>query len=396
MKEKEILLFKYGEVTLKGLNKAQFEIAMIKTVRRRLQDLGEFKVYRAQSTLYAEPMEDGIDMDAALKRAQNIFGFSAINRAHCCEKDIDAICRTAEQYYGERLSRAKTFKVAAKRSDKSFPLNSQEIGRDVGGYLLGRHPPLEVRMHEPEVTVVVEVRDFAAYVHDGKIRAAGGMPTGTSGRAAVLMSGGIDSPVAAYTTAKRGMDLCGIHFMSPPYTSERALEKVVTLSRRIADYTGNFALLCVPFAEVQLEIGRKCPEELFTVLMRRSMMRIATELAKRESCGALITGESLAQVASQTLSALVCTEDATDMLVLRPLIGMDKLDIIDIAREIGTYDTSILPYEDCCTVFTPKHPKTKPKLEDVIKAEQGAELAPLEADAVKNTTVKMIHFFDKE
>jgi len=392
---KEIILCKYGEVALKGLNKPAFEAAMLKTVRKRVADLGDIKVYKAQSTIYVEPLSEDVDMDEVLERLRHVFGFSALNRARVCEKDFDTICETAVEYLGRELRRAKTFKVTAKRSDKSFPMNSMEIGRNVGGYILSKYPHLEVAMKDPELTVTVEVRDFAAYVHSGKIPAAGGMPTGTSGRAAIMISGGIDSPVAAYMMARRGLDLCGIHFMSPPYTSDRALDKVVELSKVVAGYTGNFALLCVPFTDIQLAIGQNCPEELFTVLMRRSMMRISNILAKREHCGAIITGESLAQVASQTLPAIACTDAAAEMPVLRPLIGMDKNEIVDISRAIGAFDISILPYEDCCTVFTPKHPKTKPRIADIEKAEEAVDFATLEQIAADNVRVKMLHFFDK-
>ena len=391
---KETLLAKYGELALKGLNRGSFESAMLKTIKRRIALAGDFKVYKAQSTVYIEPRDDNADIDGALTQLSRIFGISAINRALVVDKTLDAIRQGAAEYLGPQLRAARTFKVFAKRADKSFPLDSMQLAREVGGYLLSRYPHLKVSMDDPELSVVVEVRDFMAYVHSGKLPAAGGMPTGTSGRAAVMLSGGIDSPVAAYMMAKRGLDLCGIHFLSPPYTSEHAHDKVQRLAGVISRYTGNFALLSVYFTDVQLAIRDRCPDELFTVLMRRSMMRIANELCKKENCGGLITGESLAQVASQTLPAIACTDDASALPVLRPLIGMDKIEIMDIARRIGSYDISIEPYEDCCTVFTPKHPKTKPQLDAVLRAEEHAQLFPLEQAACENYTVKMLHFFD--
>ncbi len=391
---KEILLAKYGEIALKGLNRSSFEAALMKTIRRRVEPAGAFRVYKAQSTIYVEPLDEGADMDAACDALRHVFGVAAINRARICEKSFEALCAAAADYLGGRLARAKSFKVESKRSDKSFALNSMELSRELGGFILSKFPHLRVDIEHPEVRVCAEVRDFAAYIHAGKIEAAGGMPTGTSGRAAVMLSGGIDSPVAAYMMAKRGMDLCGIHFQSPPYTSERALDKVERLAGILSRYTGNFALLVVPFTETQVAIKEHCPSELFTVLMRRSMVRIANRLCRAEHCGAIITGESLAQVASQTLSAIQCTDAAAAVPVLRPLIGMDKTEIIEISRKIGAFETSIEPYEDCCTIFTPKHPKTKPRLEEILAAESRVDLAPLEERAAADYFVRMKHFFD--
>lgn len=391
---KEILLAKYGELALKGLNKGTFEAALLKTIKKRTEDCGEFKIYKAQSTIYIEPLNENCDVDKACDMLTRVFGLSAINRAVLVEKDFDKICEAAVAYLGERLAAAKTFKVSAKRSDKRFPLNSMEIGCSLGEYILERYPHLGVVMDEPELHVVVEIRDFGAYVHSGKIEAAGGMPCGTSGRAALMISGGIDSPVAAYMMAKRGLDLCGVHFMSPPYTSERALDKVVRLSKRISDYCGNFPLFCVPFTDVQVAIKNGGPEDYFTILMRRSMMRITNIICERENCHAIVTGESLAQVASQTLLAIGCTDEAAAIPVLRPLIGMDKNEIIEVSRKIGTFETSIEPYEDCCTVFTPKHPKTKPRLSEVIAAEQKLNILDLEKEAADNYIVKVLHFYD--
>ena len=389
----EILLAKYGEVALKGLNRYSFENQLLKTVRRRIRDAGEFTVRKAQSTVYVEPVGEA-DIDLAESRLKQIFGFVAVDRAVICEKTLESIEEKAEEYLGSRLEKARSFKVTCKRSDKKFYLNSMELAREVGGYLIERHPHLKVSMDDPEVTVVCEVRDFDAYVHTGNKEAAGGIPSGTSGRAAVMMSGGIDSPVAAFMMARRGLDIVAVHFMSPPYTSERALDKVVKLCSILSGWTGNLPLICIPFADVQLEIGRKCPEELFTVLMRRSMVRITNMVCGYEKCSAIVTGESLGQVASQTLPAIICTDSAAEYPVLRPLIGMDKTEIVATARKIGTFETSILPYEDCCTVFTPKHPKTKPKLQEIIEAENSAGLAELEKAAFEAREVKMLHFFD--
>ena len=379
---KEIIMAFQGEMSLKGLNRATFETTLMKTMRRRLKTAGEFKVYKAQSTMYAEPLADGIDMDEAYRRVSKIFGIATLTRAAICEKEYTAIRDTLLAYLAPQLQKAKTFKVAAKRADKKFPMDSMELARELGGEILEKFPHLTVDVHQPELTVGVEIRDFAAYVHAGKQPGQGGLPVSTSGKAAILLSGGIDSPVAAYMMAKRGLSLCGIHFASPPYTSERARMKVLTLAQKLTVYTGNMHVYVVPYTKPQEYIRDNAPPELFTVLMRRSMMRIADIICEKESADALITGESLAQVASQTLKAIACTDAAQDLPVLRPLIGMDKVEITDIARKIDTFETSILPYEDCCTIFTPPHPKTKPHLYEIEAAEAAMPgLAELEAVA---------------
>jgi thiamine biosynthesis protein ThiI len=365
---KELILLKCGEIALKGLNRGSFEDALIKNARRRLEDLGRFKFYKAQSTIYAEPMED-CDLDEAVSRLSKVFGFSGLSRAAIAPKDFEAIKLMAAEYLQDDLISAKTFKVVAKRSDKAFKPASPEICAELGGFLLERFPNLSVDVINPEITVAVEVRDFAAYIRRGQIPGAGGIPVGTSGNAALLISGGIDSPVAGYMMAKRGIRLIAVHFKSPPYTSERAELKVKTLCQKMTAYCGRITLFTVPFTEIQEQIKDHCPEDLFTLIMRRFMMEIAAKIAAQNDCGALITGESVGQVASQTLMALKCTDEASSLPVLRPVIGMDKEEIVAIARKIDTFDTSILPYDDCCTVFTPKHPKTKPRLTDVIKAE---------------------------
>lgn len=365
----EILLIKNGELALKGLNRSTFEEALMKNLRRSLRPVGDFRLRRAQSTIYIEPQQPGLDLTDACDRVSRVFGISAFSRARVTEKNIDVIREAAAAYLADQLRAAKTFKVEAKRSDKSFPLGSPQICTEVGGYLLSQFPHLRVDVHQPELLVMVEIRDFGAYIHAAQLPGAGGMPVGTAGRAGILISGGIDSPVAAYMMAKRGLQLTAMHFASPPYTSERAEEKVKELLRRVARYAGPISLCIVPFTAIQEEIGRVCPEELFTLLMRRYMMRIAERVARADNCGALITGESLGQVASQTVPALACTDAVCTMPVFRPVIGMDKEEIIRIARRIDTFEISIQPYEDCCTVFTPRHPRTRPTLAMLEEAE---------------------------
>lgn len=365
----EILLIKNGELALKGLNRGTFEDVLMKNLRRQLRDMGAWTLRRAQSTIYIEPQQAGLDLDEACDRVSRVFGISAFSRARVVPKDMDAICAAAADYLADTLTQARTFKVEAKRSDKSFPLGSPQICATVGGYLLQRFPHLRVDVHQPEVQVMVEIRDFGAYIHAGQLPGAGGMPVGTAGRAAILISGGIDSPVAAYMMAKRGVQLSAVHFTSPPYTSERAEQKVIHLLQKVARYAGPISLAIVPFTAIQEEMGRLCPEELFTLLMRRYMMRIAQRVAQADNCGALITGESLGQVASQTMAALACTDAVCTMPVFRPVIGMDKEEIVSIARRIDTFDISIQPYEDCCTVFTPRHPRTRPTVAMLEEAE---------------------------
>ena len=386
---KELIMAYQGEMALKGLNRATFESALLKTMRRRLKPVGKFNVYKAQSTMYAEPLEP-LDMEEAFSRISKIFGIATISRAAICEKDFTQIAETAKTYLAAELSAAKTFKVSARRADKTFAMDSMEIACELGGILLEAFPHLKVDVHHPELNVTVEIRDFGAYVHGGKKQGAGGLPVSTSGKAALMLSGGIDSPVAAYMMAKRGLTLIGIHFASPPYTSERTRSKVISLAQLLTPYTGNMNVYVVPYTKPQEFIRDNAPEELFTVLMRRSMMRITRMLCDKENAEAIITGESLAQVASQTLRAIACTDAAQDLPVFRPCIGMDKTEIIDIARKIGTFDTSILPYEDCCTIFTPAHPRTKPHLDEIESAERlmMPELSELEAAAAADTPVE--------
>ncbi len=373
---KEIVLLKCGELVLKGLNRASFEDAMIKNARRRLEGLGKFHIWKSQSTVYVEPLSPEIRMEEAVERLSTVFGIAALCPARVVPKDWEAIRAAAPDYLARDLGAAKTFKVNAKRSDKSFPMKSPEICRELGGLLLERFPHLRVDVEHPQVTVTVEIREKDAYIHKDQLPGAGGIPVGTGGKAALLLSGGIDSPVAGYMMAKRGLELIAVHFASPPYTSDRARQKVVSLAERLLPYTGRIRLFVVPFTRLQEQLRDKGPEDYFTLLMRRAMMRVAEAIALREGCQGLITGESVGQVASQTIQALSVTDCVTALPVLRPAIGLDKSEIVAIARKIDTFETSILPYEDCCTVFTPRHPKTRPRPAEVARIEEAMGLDP--------------------
>ncbi len=381
---REILLLKLGEIVLKGLNRGVFESRLMKNIAWRLKSCGDFKVYCLQSTIYVEPKNESADIDKAYEAAKKVFGIVSVCRAAECEKDIDTIIETAREYLADILKNTDTFKVESRRSDKSFPLKSPQISAQVGGALHDAFSNLTVDVNNPQVCVKVEVRDHAAYVHANPSAGAGGMPVGVNGNAALLLSGGIDSPVAGYMIAKRGVALHGIHFFSYPYTSERAKEKVVELARKLSVFTGRIEISVVPFTEIQEKIRDCCREDMFTLIMRRFMMRIAEQVAKNKNCKALITGESLGQVASQTMEALGVTASMCTLPVLRPVIGMDKEEIVTIARKIDTFETSILPYEDCCTVFTPKHPKTKPRLRDLELEEEKLNIDELVKAAVEN------------
>ena len=389
---KEIILIKNGELVLKGLNRNTFEDILIKNMKKALRDIGEFKFTKSQSTIAVESVDGEADLDDATEALKRVFGIAALSRAAVAEKDMKSIKGIAKEYLAEELSLAKTFKVEAKRSDKQFPLKSPEIARDLGGFLLSKFNNLKVDVHNPDVTVTVEIRDTHAFIRGNNIKGAGGMPVSTSGRAAVLISGGIDSPVAAYMMAKRGIELVAVHFASPPFTTELAEEKVMQLLHKVARYSGPITVYVVPFTEIQTQIRDKCAEEYFTIIMRRYMMKISEILARHQNCSALITGESVGQVASQTIYALGCTDAAANMPVFRPCIGMDKEEIIKISRKIDTFETSIQPYEDCCTVFTPRHPKTRAKLEDVIAEESAIEnsdeLIKQAAENARKTVIK--------
>ena len=373
----EIILCKLGEVVLKGLNRRSFEMKLMSNIRRRTQRFGKWKIYSRQSTIYVEPAEDTCDMAGAYAACKQVFGIIAITRALPCEKSKEAIFDTAKTYLGDALNAVKSFKVESKRADKSFPMGSIQLSQWVGGALHDAFPHLTVDVHTPELTVYLEVREDAAYVHGPAEAAAGGLPIGMGGHAVSLLSGGSDSPVSSYMIAKRGVQLELLHFASPPYTSEQAREKVLQLAQELTVWCGRLTVHVVPFTEIQEEIRRKCPEDHFTLIMRRFMMRLGDRLAHELACKAIVTGESLGQVASQTIQALVVSDDVATLPVLRPLIGMDKEEIVRIARHVGTFDTSILPYEDCCTVFTPRHPKTKPNLEEVREYEAALDIDAL-------------------
>jgi thiamine biosynthesis protein ThiI len=378
----DMILLKQGEIVLKGLNRRAFEQKLLSNVRRRLRAFGEFRSYCVQSTIYVEPENDQCDMDGAYDAMKKVFGIVAVSRAAACEKDKDAIFQMAKTYLAEAMTAAKSFKVETKRSDKGFPLTSIQLSQYVGGLLAEAFPDTTVDVHNPELTVHLEVRDYAAYVHAAPDPGAGGMPVGSNGRVVTLLSGGIDSPVSTYMIAKRGVQVIPVHFFSFPYTSQQAKEKVLELAKILTGYCGRLVVEVVPFTHIQEEIRRCCPEELFTILMRRFMMRIAQNIADWNKCGAIVTGENLGQVASQTMEAMAVTEACCTVPVLRPCIAMDKEEIITVARKIGTFDTSILPYEDCCTVFTPRHPRTKPRLDEVEEAEKALDVEALVQEAV--------------
>lgn len=391
---REIILLKYGELALKGMNKNSFEDVLLRNIRHRLKYIGSFAYAKGQSTIYITPCAETDDacaalIDAAMPRLHKVFGIAALCRALVCEKDFADIAARAVPYLEETLPYAKTFKVEAKRADKAFAMKSPQICAELGGILLEAYPNLTVDVHHPDITVTVEIRDTHAYVHAAKLKGAGGLPVGTAGNGLLLLSGGIDSPVAAWMMAKRGLRITACHFESPPYTSERARMKVEKLVEKLAPWCGSMAFYCVPFTEIQEVLRRECPEEYFTILMRRLMMEIAQRIAAQNDCHAIITGESLGQVASQTLQAIGCTDAVCKIPVLRPLIGMDKTEIIDIARRIDTFETSILPYEDCCTVFTPRHPKLRPRLEDVEAAQNLVNFDEMIEEAVCKTTKKI-------
>ena len=378
----EMILLKLGEMVLKGLNRRSFEDKLQANLHRRLHPYGQFRVYTRQSTTYVEPMNEECDVFGAFEAIKKVFGIVGVSLARPCEKDKDAILNTAKEFLDVKLRSARTFKVETKRADKTFPMNSIQLSQYVGGELHEAYKNLEVDVHNPELTVHVEVRDYAAYVHADAEPGAGGLPVGINGRAVSLLSGGIDSPVSSYMIAKRGVALEMVHFFSYPYTSQEAKDKVIELARLLTAYCGRLTLHIVPFTAIQEELRRSCPEELFTVVMRRFMMRIAQEVAKRCGAKALVTGECLGQVASQTMEAMACTGAVVELPILRPCIGMDKEEIVQISRKIGTYETSILPYEDCCTVFTPRHPRLRPTIGEMQYAEEKLDIDKLVAEAV--------------
>ena len=393
---KEIFLLKLGEIVLKGANKRQFESRLRQNVRRRMKKYGNFDVYLMQSTVYVEPMDEDCDVDGAWEACRSIFGVVSLCRCRPCDKNLDAIFDAIENYLGDDLDCAKSFKVESKRSDKMFPMTSIQISQAIGGRLAEAHPHVEVDVKRPDYTVFVEVRDLAAYVHGPAEPGAGGLPTGVGGRAMCLLSGGIDSPVAAYMIGKRGVEIEAVHFFSYPYTSQLAKDKVVELARLVTKYTGKMTVNVVSFTEIQEAIRDNCPEEFFTLVMRRFMMEISMRIAKHDGCGALITGENLGQVASQTMEAMGVTGAVVDIPIFMPLIGFDKEEIVSIARKIGTMETSILPYEDCCTVFTPKHPKTKPTIAQLVDVEKKLDREALIQRALENIEKIKVSYHDDE
>ena len=380
---KEVILCKYGEIVLKGANRSYFEGILTRELKRRAKKFGSFKITHMQSTVYIEPLDEFSDFEGMYEAVGKVFGISAYNRAAVCEKDIDDILRVAREYIPPLFSGKRTFKVEAKRSDKRFPLKSPEIAAEVGGVLLEACPRMKVDVREPEITVRVEVRENFAYVHAAQQKGAGGMPVGSNGRGLLLLSGGIDSPVAAHMMAKRGVIIEALHFESYPYTSERAREKVLDLARIVAQYAGKIHVHIISLTHIQEELVKACEEDYFTLLLRRFMMTLADRCAEEYGCEALITGESVGQVASQTMQALAVTDICANRPVFRPCIGMDKEEIVEIARRIGTFDTSTLPYEDCCTVFTPRHPRTRPELGKVLREEGKVDFEALCEEAYK-------------
>ena len=379
---KEILLCKYGEIILKGANRRYFEDLLCKQLKQRAREYGHFEISRSQSTIYIDPKDDFCDIDGMLSAARKVFGIVAVCRAAVCEKNMDAICETAKAYLPPYLAGKRTFKVEAKRSDKRFEKDSMEIAAEVGGAVLESCQPIRVDVRNPEVVVRVEIREYGAYIHAGQFKGAGGMPIGSNGRGLLLLSGGIDSPVAGYMMAKRGVTIEALHFESYPYTSEQARDKVLRLARILSEYAGGEIIVhVVSLTHIQEELVKACAEDYFTLLLRRYMMAIADRVAAQFKCGALITGESVGQVASQTMEALGVTNPLATRPVFRPCIGMDKEEIITVARQIGSFETSIEPYEDCCTVFTPRHPRTRPELAKVLVEEQKLDFDALVEEA---------------
>ncbi len=386
---KEILLAKYGELVLKGLNRSYFEGFLEREIKRRLKGIeeGAFSVKRSQSTVYVEQINGGNDLiEDAFDELKKVFGIAAVCRAAQCEKDIEIIKKTAIEYVPQFMDGYRSFKCEAKRSDKAFPMTSIQISSAVGGELSEAMPHIAVDVNHPDVVVKIEIREHGAFIHAGQFKGAGGMPCGSNGKGLLLLSGGIDSPVAGYMLAKRGVTIEALHFESFPYTSERAREKVFDLAKKLSEYTCRIKVHVISLTKIQEALRDNCDEEYFTLLLRRYMMRLAQRTAQKRGCGALITGESLGQVASQTMQALGVTDNAVDMPVFRPCIGMDKDEIVEISRKIDTFETSIQPYEDCCTVFTPRHPKTKPDLEKVLVQENKLDFKALEDEAFETLT----------
>lgn len=387
----EVILVKPGELILKGLNKKNFEKKLLKNIKLKIEKFGSFEIKSSQSVISIKPLGIVTNTDDVVDALKNTFGIVSVVRSICCEKRIDSIKNAVKNYLNSRLKTVETFKVETKRADKSFPLSSYQLSAEIGEFLLNEFNNLKVDVHVPDLTIYIEVRDFGVYIHTNPVKGIGGLPCGSCGKVLSLISGGIDSPVASFMLAKRGASVIMLHFVSPPYTGPRALDKVKNLIKKLNKYTSIVKLYTANITEIQETIKKRCREEYFTIIMRRFMMKIAETIALNSGCKAIITGESLGQVASQTLGALLCTNAACDTLpVLRPLIGMDKDEIVNIARKIDTFETSILPYEDCCTVFVPKHPKTKPVLEDILKEEKKLDAENLINKSLENIIVDEI------
>ena len=393
MIKKNVIIGRIGEIALKGLNRISFEQKLARNMKHAMEGTGHSKITWSQSRFFVEGLDDSFQIDSAVNALTKVFGLTSVSPAWSMNSDFDEIKAAAIEMTEKRLASMTSgadgkisFKVETKRGLKTFPMNSQEISAELGGILLEKYPILKVDVKNPMFTVYVEVRENS-YVYTDIVSAPGGMPVGCNGKACLLLSGGIDSPVAGYMIAKRGVSLVAVHFFSYPYTSERAKEKVLELAGIVSKYSGPIKVYVVPYTDTQLAINDNCRPELSTVIMRRSMMRIAERIARKNGCSAMITGESLGQVASQTMQAIYCTNAAADMPVFRPLIGMDKMETVAIAREIGTFETSILPYEDCCTVFTPKHPKTKPSLAELLEEEVKYDYKTLEDTAFQNCEI---------
>ncbi|MCX7709646.1 MAG: tRNA 4-thiouridine(8) synthase ThiI [Clostridia bacterium] len=388
---KNVILVRCGEIILKGLNRPVFESKLISNMKKSLYGLGKIDVIKSQSRIYIEPQDGNYDFETAMNRLSKVFGIVSVSPVWKIDTDFETIKEHALKMVGDLVDRMgyKTFKVETKRGNKRFPMESPEISRELGAHILNNFHSLSVDVNNPDFILYVEVRE-SSYIYSEIIPANGGMPLGTNGKAMLLLSGGIDSPVAGWMIAKRGVELEAVHFYSYPYTSERAKEKVIELTRILSAYCSEIKLHVVPFTEFQLEINEKCPQDEMTIIMRRAMMMIAEKIAEKSGALALITGESVGQVASQTLHSLAATNAVVHMPVFRPLIGMDKNEVIDIARKIDTFETSILPYEDCCTVFVAKHPKTKPQIKRIEQSESKLDWDTLMNNAIENTEVLTI------
>lgn len=393
----EVFLLKEGEIILKGLNRSNFEQTLIKNIKTALQPL-KFEIYNSQSVILIQP-NNLTDMPQIEMKLKKIFGIVCFCKAIMCEKTTESIFKTIKTKFDQQLSSCKTFRLKTKRSDKAFPLNSQQINKQIGALVTSKFQNLTVDLsNDSDITIFIEIRTLGAYIYDNILNGAGGIPIDKRNEGLLLLSGGIDSPVAGWLMAKRGIKIQAIHFFSPPYTSQRALEKVETILKNLASWIGKIPFFCVNFTKIQETIKKECNQTLTTILTRKFMNKIAQQIAfiqnKNYNCNikALVNGESLGQVASQTLDAICCTQNEIELPILQPLIGMDKIEIINIAKKIGTFQTSILPYEDCCTAFIPNHPKTKPKINETIENEKNIKnLSELLNDAVKNVIFKQIN-----